>query len=195
MTAYMIDASTEAGLEAVKQRLANGDICTSHFDVHNNFWSYPNDTTGIDNQVYYTWDGSLAGGHGSTLVGYDDTKSYVDDRGRPDILRRVPLRQQLGIRLGPVQLERNRDKRFLLGRVQKLPGINFRPGGLFQQRTARTIGPGCMDLPESPFQLAVTSDTSAESARRVLRCTSTTPSHGKVVMLLPWTAKRGWPLT
>jgi hypothetical protein len=81
-TPYVIDGSTPAGLDAIKQHLANGNLCVTDFDVYNTWWVYyPDDSkTGIDNDVYYYPDGSYEGGHAVTIVGYDDTKSYVDHR-------------------------------------------------------------------------------------------------------------------
>ena len=79
-TPYVVDASTTTGLEAVKQRLANGDICTSYLTVHTNFWWYPSERDGVDNEVYYAPSGVFTGYHSSILVGYDDNKPYVDYR-------------------------------------------------------------------------------------------------------------------
>jgi len=79
-TTYAIDASTTAGINAVRQHLANGNIANSYFTVRDTFWSYPNDTNGINNQVLYWQVPGFVGGHGSTLVGYDDNRSYIDHR-------------------------------------------------------------------------------------------------------------------
>ena len=79
--AYEIDGSTESGLAAIKQHLANGDLATTRFDVYETWYeTYPLDGLGIDNDVYYAPDGAGAGGHAVTLIGYDDAKSYVDHR-------------------------------------------------------------------------------------------------------------------
>ena len=76
-TAYSGCNDTE--LEAIKQHLANGNIAATRTDVYSNWYSnYPNDTTGINNGVLFANDGSLLGGHGMTIVGYDDNKSYFD---------------------------------------------------------------------------------------------------------------------
>jgi len=79
--AYEIDGSTESGLAAIKQHLANGNLATTSFDVYETYYyDYPLDNPGIDNDVYYATDGAYLGGHAVTLVGYDDAKSYVDHR-------------------------------------------------------------------------------------------------------------------
>jgi hypothetical protein len=80
-TAHSIGGSTESGLDAIKQHLANGNVAATRFTVYNTwYWYYPSDQTGINNGVYYAPDGGVAGGHAVTLVGYDDSKSYVDHR-------------------------------------------------------------------------------------------------------------------
>jgi len=80
-TAHFTDASTSAGLTAVKQHLANGNLAVSDFPVYSVWYdSYPANTTGINNSVYYAPAGEIVGGHAVALVGYDDTKSYVDHR-------------------------------------------------------------------------------------------------------------------
>ena len=79
-TTYQVDMNTQAGIDAIKQRLANGDIAVTRFTVRNTFWSYPNDVNGINNKVLYWQTPGDVGGHGCTLVGYDDDRSYVDHR-------------------------------------------------------------------------------------------------------------------
>ena len=80
--AHWIDGSTESGLDAIKQYLANGNLAVTDFDVYSTWYDYyPDDTrTGLDNDVYYYTDGDVVGGHAVTLVGYDDSRSYVDHR-------------------------------------------------------------------------------------------------------------------
>lgn len=80
--AHWIDGSTESGLDAIKQHLANGNLAVTDFDVYSTWYDYyPDDSrTGLDNDVYYYADGEMVGGHAVTLVGYDDTRSYVDHR-------------------------------------------------------------------------------------------------------------------
>jgi hypothetical protein len=80
--AHWIDGSTESGLDTAKQHLANGNLAVTSFDVYSTWYDYyPDDSrTGIDNDVYYYADGDMVGGHAVTLVGYDDSRSYVDHR-------------------------------------------------------------------------------------------------------------------
>jgi len=79
-TGHTISGGTEEGLDAIKQHLANGNVVATSFPVYTNFYQYPNDTTGIDNRVYYAQSGSSDGSHGVAIIGYDDNKSYVDHR-------------------------------------------------------------------------------------------------------------------
>lgn len=73
------DGATDAEMEAIKQRLANGEIMSTSTDVYANFYNtYPNNTTGINNGVLYANSGAFIGGHALTVVGYDDNKSYND---------------------------------------------------------------------------------------------------------------------
>lgn len=74
--------TTDAEMEAIKQRLANGEIMVTSTDVYSNFYyTYPTATTGINNAVLYANSGSYLGGHALTVVGYDDNKSYSDGTG------------------------------------------------------------------------------------------------------------------
>ncbi|MFA6317848.1 MAG: C1 family peptidase [Elusimicrobiota bacterium] len=72
--------NSPAGVDNLKQMLANGDLVTIGFPVHENFWdNYPNNATGINNGVLYANDlNASIGGHAVTLIGYDDNKSYND---------------------------------------------------------------------------------------------------------------------
>ncbi len=79
-TTYMIDASTTEGILAVKQHLANGNIAVTKFSVRSTFFDYPDDCDGINNQVLYWQEDGHVGGHGCTIVGYSDGKSYTDHR-------------------------------------------------------------------------------------------------------------------
>ena len=79
--AHSVDASDAAGLAAVRQHLANGNLAVTDFSVYSVWYdSYPANATGINNGVYYAPAGEMIGGHAVTLVGYDDNKSYVDHR-------------------------------------------------------------------------------------------------------------------
>ncbi|MBN1916661.1 MAG: FG-GAP repeat protein [Verrucomicrobia bacterium] len=81
LATYQINGSTTAGLDSIKQHLANGNVAVTRFQVYSTWYNqYPNDATGINNRVYYAIAGSLVGGHAVTIVGYDDDRSYVDHR-------------------------------------------------------------------------------------------------------------------
>ena len=80
-TAYQINGSSQAGITAMKQHLANGNIGVTRFNVYSYwYYQYPSNTTGINNRVYYAHAGSYLGGHAVTIVGYADNKSYYDHR-------------------------------------------------------------------------------------------------------------------
>ena len=86
---YRKDGTTgfdENEISLIKQHLANGEIAAISFPVHNNFFSYNNDSvssagiaqkTGISNGVYYEKIGNAVGGHSVAIVGYDDDKEYT----------------------------------------------------------------------------------------------------------------------
>jgi len=80
-TAHTISGSTQSGLDAIKQHVANGNVAAVRFTVYDNVYDiYPDNTTGINNRVYYAPAGLIAGGHAVTIVGYDDDRSYTDHR-------------------------------------------------------------------------------------------------------------------
>lgn len=80
-TTCSIDASNTQGLNAVKQHLANGNIACTYFTIKATFYyNYPNECDGINNGVFYWQGDNSIGIHGATIVGYSDTKSYVDHR-------------------------------------------------------------------------------------------------------------------
>lgn len=80
-TPHTLDVAAPGGLEALKQHLANGNLAVFGMDVYETWYNnYPNNDVGINNGVYYAEDGDAVGGHAMTIVGYDDTKSYVDHR-------------------------------------------------------------------------------------------------------------------
>lgn len=75
---YYIDVSTDAGINAVKQRLNNGYTSVLGISVYSNFDYIQN-----FNYTYCVADkyGTNRGGHGVCIVGYDDTKSTADGMG------------------------------------------------------------------------------------------------------------------
>ncbi len=80
-TPHVIDGSTPSGLDTIKQHLANGNLAATDSAVFRTwYWYYPADGTGVNNGVYYYPDGPPEGGHAVTIVGYSDSKSYVDHR-------------------------------------------------------------------------------------------------------------------
>lgn len=81
-SAATIDLSSDAGITALKQQLANGDIAVIAMNVYDNFYRhYPSDYGGINNGVLYTDSGTYDGGHALAVIGYDDNKSYNDGTG------------------------------------------------------------------------------------------------------------------
>ena len=77
---FTMDLSTTAGLIALKQHLAGGDLaimnCNLFYDTHQN---YPAETcVGVNNGVIYNNGSSFWDYHTFTLVGYDDNKAYND---------------------------------------------------------------------------------------------------------------------
>lgn len=77
---YRISNHTADGLAAVKQVLANGRLAVIMVDMYANLYhDYPRGT-GIDGDVLYAPGGPYLGGHALTLVGYDDAKTYQDNR-------------------------------------------------------------------------------------------------------------------
>jgi hypothetical protein len=75
---YYIDATTDAGLDAVKQRLANGKTCVLGISCYDNIIYINNFDT-----VYTVYDkyGTNWGGHGVCIVGYDDNRATADGTG------------------------------------------------------------------------------------------------------------------
>jgi hypothetical protein len=80
-TPHKIRADSVAGLELVKQHIANGNCVVSRCVLSNSFHDYPdNATPGIDNRVWYSREGGLWYRHSLCIVGYDDNRPYVDHR-------------------------------------------------------------------------------------------------------------------
>jgi len=80
-SAGTIDLSKDAGITALKQQLANGDLAVVDLPVTASFDHYPDDYAGVNNQVMYDNAGGIRGGHALAVVGYDDNKSYNDGTG------------------------------------------------------------------------------------------------------------------
>ncbi len=77
---YRISGRTSDGLEAAKQLLANGRLALVMVDMYANlYFDYPH-APGVDSDVLYAPDGPYLTSHVVTLVGYDDTKTYLDQR-------------------------------------------------------------------------------------------------------------------
>jgi len=76
--AYYIDATKDAGINAVKQRLANGMTCILGISCYDNIIHINSFDT-----VYTVHDkyGTNWGGHGVCIVGYDDSKVTADGTG------------------------------------------------------------------------------------------------------------------
>jgi C1A family cysteine protease len=77
-SAYYIDVTTDAGINSVKQRLANGQTCVLGISCYDNMFTIKN----FDN-IYTVYDkyGINRGGHGVCIVGYDDNKDTKDGIG------------------------------------------------------------------------------------------------------------------
>lgn len=84
----LINTSIPAGLVALKQHLAGGDVATFTMTLHNNFVAYPAEGPGVHDQVLsadgggvYVPPGNLSPSHALTVIGYDDNKTYHLDDG------------------------------------------------------------------------------------------------------------------
>jgi len=80
INAHWIAGNTDAGLQATRQLLANGGLGVVFVDMYANLhYDYPGGP-GVGNGVLYAPAGPYLGGHSVTLVGYDDTRTYRDER-------------------------------------------------------------------------------------------------------------------
>jgi len=80
-TTHTIRADSPAGLELIKQHIANGNCAVSRAVVASNFPPYPDDEQpGIDNRVWYSRENGPRFRHSLCIVGYDDNRSYTDHR-------------------------------------------------------------------------------------------------------------------
>lgn len=76
-----IDLTSDAGLETLKQHLANGHIAVTRTNVYANWYStfLNNQGRGISNGVLFSHNGeTFKGSHALTIIGYDDNKEYTD---------------------------------------------------------------------------------------------------------------------
>lgn len=85
---FYLSIDTPSGMDGLKQHLANGNLAIAGLQQYKNvmLWGWdttcqsrPGECPGMSNDVLYSNDGStLSGGHAITIVGYDDSKEYVD---------------------------------------------------------------------------------------------------------------------
>jgi len=81
-TLHKIRADNEDGLEEIKQHIADGGLVVTRADFLDNYGSYGYSASGpgIDNRVMYRRQGNHYLRHSICVVGYDDNRSYLDDR-------------------------------------------------------------------------------------------------------------------
>ncbi len=79
---YHIDGLNQAGVDAIKQHLANGEVGATTTDCYSNwglFGSAGDPSRGVSNGVIFSHSGeTYTGAHAMCVVGYDDNKSYND---------------------------------------------------------------------------------------------------------------------
>ena len=77
-----IRADNPAGLEAIKQHIADGGLVVTRADFLSNYGDYGTDAggPGIDNHVMYRREGWHYLRHSICVAGYDDDRPYFDDR-------------------------------------------------------------------------------------------------------------------
>ncbi|MCX6355893.1 MAG: clostripain-related cysteine peptidase [Candidatus Aureabacteria bacterium] len=76
-----ISGTSDSGVAAIKQLLANGQVAATQTDVYSNWHPtfYNNASRGIQNGVLFSHSGeTYKGSHAMTIVGYDDNRSYND---------------------------------------------------------------------------------------------------------------------
>jgi len=81
VSAHNFDLTTDTGLAALKQHLANGNIAVTRTTIYGNWWPtfHNNEGRGIQNGVLFSHTGETSeGGHAMTVVGYNDNRSYFD---------------------------------------------------------------------------------------------------------------------
>ena len=81
-TNHYISVTSDSGVAALKQHLANGNIAVTQTPVYTNWYSWSDNKSGISNGVLYSHAGaSLVGYHAMTVVGYDDNRAYTGGKG------------------------------------------------------------------------------------------------------------------
>ncbi|MFC1501654.1 C1 family peptidase [Elusimicrobiota bacterium] len=73
-----IDLSDAAGIDALKQHVANGNLAVIGVEIDNYFDNYPGGGGDNNNVLHSTTTVGVRGGHAITIIGYDDTKTYND---------------------------------------------------------------------------------------------------------------------
>lgn len=79
LASHSFDLTADAGIAALKQHLANGNLAVTDTDVYSNWHPtfHNNEGRGIQNGVLFSHSGeTYKGGHAMTFVGYDDNRSY-----------------------------------------------------------------------------------------------------------------------
>ncbi|MBU0640139.1 MAG: hypothetical protein KKB50_14835 [Planctomycetes bacterium] len=79
---HKIRADNTAGLEIVKQHIADGGCAVTRADFLSNYGEYGStgSGTGISNHVMYRREGWHYLRHSICICGYDDERQYIDDR-------------------------------------------------------------------------------------------------------------------
>jgi hypothetical protein len=81
-TFHQVRVDTVEGLETVRQHIADGGCAVTRADFLSNYGDYGASASGpgISNKVMYRRDGWHYLRHSICICGYDDDRSYVDDR-------------------------------------------------------------------------------------------------------------------